>query len=168
MIVDKFNQYIYSESELVELYLKDPELILKEVLVDTAITIDPNLELENAPKLIHYIHTDRTISEFDKDNQNTWFMPEEYKTLDIAKFILDQCKSDEELQRVGEELILYQEREMFDLLRYCKYFVDTLRKHNIVWGVGRGSSVASYCLFLLGIHRINSIYYELEISEFLK
>jgi len=63
---------------------------------------------------------------------------------------------------------LFQERDMFVLLRYLKYLVDTMRENNIVWGVGRGSSVASFVLFLLGIHRINSLYYDLSIDEFLK
>ena len=95
-------------------------------------------------------------------------MPKEYYELDIAQHLLDQCKNEDELQRVGQELLLFQERDMFDLLRYLKYMVDTLRKNNIVWGVGRGSSVASFVLYLLGVHRINSIYYNLDISEFLR
>ena len=95
-------------------------------------------------------------------------MPQEYYNLDIAKYILDQCNTDEELQRAGQELILFQERDMFILLKYLKYLVDTMRKNNIVWGVGRGSSVASFILFLLGIHRINSLYYDLSIDEFIK
>jgi DNA polymerase III alpha subunit len=81
---------------------------------------------------------------------------------------LAQCKTDAELQRAGEELLLYQERDMFILLKYLKYLVDTLRTNNIVWGVGRGSSVASFVLYLIGIHRINSLYYDLPITEFLK
>ena len=56
-----------------------------------------------------------------------------------------------------EELILFKERDLIPLLRYLKYLVDTMRKHNIVWGVGRGSSVASYILYLIGVHKINSI-----------
>ena len=64
--------------------------------------------------------------------------------------------------------MLFQEREAFDLLRYLKYLVDTMRKNNIVWGVGRGSSVASYVLYLIGVHKINSMYYDLDIAEFLK
>ena len=51
---------------------------------------------------------------------------------------------------------------------FMKYLVDTLRKNNIIWGVGRGSSVASYVLYLLGVHRIDSLYYDLDITEFLK
>jgi DNA polymerase III alpha subunit len=95
-------------------------------------------------------------------------MPEEYKKLDIAQLILNLCKTDAELQRVGKELLLYQERNLFDLLRYLKYFVDTMRVNNILWGLGRGSSVASYVLYLLGVHRIDSMYYDLPIEEFLK
>ena len=95
-------------------------------------------------------------------------MPEEYYSFDIAKWVLDQCKNEEELQRAGDELLKYNERNMFTLLQYLKYLVDTMRKHNIVWGVGRGSSVASFVLYLIGIHKINSLFYDLDINEFLK
>jgi DNA polymerase III alpha subunit len=81
---------------------------------------------------------------------------------------LDRCQTQEELQRIGQELLLYQERNLFPLLQQLKYIVDTWRTNNIVWGVGRGSSVASYALYLIGVHRINSIYYDLDIQEFLK
>ena len=95
-------------------------------------------------------------------------MPVEYKDLDIAQWVLDQCTTEPELQRVGAELLLFQERELFPLLQYLKYFVDTMRSNNILWGLGRGSSVASYVLYLIGVHKINSIYYDLPIEEFLK
>ena len=108
------------------------------------------------------------LKEFDKQNQNNWFMPKEYAEMDIAQFILDQANGTAELQRAGEELLLFQERGLFPLLRYLKYLVDTMRKNNVVWGVGRGSSFASFVLFLLGVHRINSLYYDLSIDEFLK
>ena len=95
-------------------------------------------------------------------------MPIEYLNMDIAQYVLDKCNTEAELQRAGEELIKFQERDMFILLKYLKYLVDTMRSNNIVWGVGRGSSVASFVLFLLEIHRINSLYYDLSIDEFLK
>jgi len=101
-------------------------------------------------------------------NQNIWFMPDAYKQFDIAKWVLDQCQTDFELQRAGTELMMYAERDLLDLLKYLKYFVDTMRQHNIVWGVGRGSSVASYVLYLIGVHKVNSIYYDLDIKEFIR
>ena len=54
-----------------------------------------------------------------------------------------QCKNDAELQRVGKELLMTQERNLIELLKFLKYFVDTMRKNNVVMGLGRGSSVAS-------------------------
>jgi DNA polymerase III alpha subunit len=122
----------------------------------------------DVPNLFGYVTLADSVEEFDLRFQRKWHMPNEYKELDIAEHILSLCTQDYELQRVAEELLLYQERDLFDLLRYLKYLVDTLRKNNLVWGVGRGSSVASYVLFLLGVHKINSLYYDLSIDEFLK
>ena len=168
MKTDLYGQQIYTENDICELYLKDPIRIIKEILVEKPIQFADVLELYNLPNIEVYTDPNLTVDEFDNRLQNNWLMPEEYKNFDIAKYVLDLCQNDEELQRVGEELILFQEREMFDLLRYLKYFVDTMRANNIVWGVGRGSSVASFVLFLIGVHRINSLYYDLSIEEFLK
>ena len=66
------------------------------------------------------------------------------------------------------EMHEFKQRGMYPVLKFLKYLVDTCDKNNVVLGVGRGSSVASYCLYLLGVHRINSIKYELDIKEFLK
>jgi len=107
-------------------------------------------------------------TESHDDINRRWRMPEEYKDMDIAEWVLGQCKTDAELQRCAEELLLFQERDMFGLLQYLKYFVDTMRKNKIVWGVGRGSSVASYVLYLIGTHKIDSLFYELDIKEFLR
>lgn len=169
MIIDKYGRQIYTEKDLCAIYLENPEIQIKDMLVSTEINFDYTLGIENAPKLLHHIfNEDMSIEDFDEVCQNKYFIPDEYKNFDIAKFVLDQCQNDAELQRVGEELLLYQERDMFMLLRYLKYLVDTMRKNNIVWGVGRGSSVASFVLFLIGVHKINSLYYDLPINEFLK
>jgi DNA polymerase III alpha subunit len=95
-------------------------------------------------------------------------MPEEYKNFDIAKWCLDQCENDEQVQRVGRELVMYQERGLISLLLFLRYFVKIMRKHNIVWGVGRGSSVSSFVLFLIGVHKIDSIFYDLNVEDFLR
>ena len=120
------------------------------------------------PKLGFHAPMTSSVADFDASLQSQWFMPDDYKKLDIAQYVLDLCSTDEELQRVAEELLLYQERDMFDVLRFLKYFVDTMREKNLVWGVGRGSSVSSYVLFLLGVHKIDSIYFGLDVKEFLK
>lgn len=168
MRIDNYGQMVFSEKDLCDIYFTNPEITLKNVLVDAPILFDDVLSIDNIPKLINYQNTNKSVKEFDADCQNQWFLPEEYLNMDIAQWVLDQCKSDAELQRAGKELLMYQERNMFTFLKYLKYLVDTMRKNNIVWGVGRGSSVSSFVLFILGVHRINSLYFDLDIEEFLK
>ena len=168
MKTDKYGQLIYNQQDLCDLFLQDPTRTINNALVDNPIEFNGFLSLENLPNLKQYYNLNLSIEEFDKQNQSKWNMPKEYYDFDIAKWVLDQCKNEAELQRAGEELIKFQERNMFILLQYLKYLVDTMRKNNVVWGVGRGSSVASFVLFLIGIHRINSLYYDLSIDEFLK
>lgn len=170
MKYNDYGQVFTTEQELYELLYRNPDLDLSKFLVEDPFNFNRGIDQ------LHYEHSRLGvfeqptfgIEEFHSKQQQTWHMPKEYLELDIAAWLLEQCKSQLELQRVGKELLLYQERNLFNLLRYLKYLVDTLRKNNIVWGVGRGSSVASYVLYLLGVHRIDSIKYELDIEEFLK
>jgi DNA polymerase III alpha subunit len=120
------------------------------------------------PNLTLFNEVIESLGEFDKRNQEQWFMPKEYEDFPMVEFLLDKTTNEEEYQRVVTELDLYIQHNMMALLNYLKYLVDTMRSNNIVWGVGRGSSVASYCLYLLGVHKVNSIKYELDIHEFLK
>ena len=99
--------------------------------------------------------------------RTNWFIPEEYKNIDIEQFLLDKCPK-ENCDRLDQELRLYHKNNMIPVLKTMKYIVDTLKKNNVVWGVGRGSSVASYVLFLLGVHKIDSVKYKLPIEEFFK
>ncbi len=126
-----------------------------------------NSNKDNFDFLSTYTDPVLSVEEFDLVNQVDWFMPAEYKTMDIESFLVDQCPK-ENYERLIEEIELFRQHNMTDLLRYLKYLVDTMREHNIVWGVGRGSSVASYCLYLIGVHKIDSIKYNLDIKEFLK
>jgi DNA polymerase III alpha subunit len=97
-----------------------------------------------------------------------WFIPYEYKTMDILDWLYQQCPTPEVRERVVEELRLFAKHDMIPMLKTMKYVVDTLRANNVVWGVGRGSSVASYVLFIIGVHKIDSVKYKLPINEFFK
>jgi hypothetical protein len=166
---DLYGQQILTEDDICDFYMSNPDTHIKTAITSDTIEFSDELELSDIPKIKKYLFVDaQSIKDWDNLQQSTWFMPEEYENFDIAKFVLDRCNGIAELQRAGQELILYQERELFPLLRYLKYLVDTMRKYNIVWGVGRGSSIASFVLFLIEVHRINSLYYDLSIDEFLK
>lgn len=99
----------------------------------------------------------------------TWNMPVDYRELDIKKHIeSNYTLNNTQLARVDLELDEFEQRNLTDLLRFLVYFIDTIRTNNIVYGVGRGSSIASYVLYLLKVHRIDSLKYNLDIKEFLK
>jgi DNA polymerase III alpha subunit len=170
MKTDQYGQIIYNESDLVNMVMSGATIeCLQGMLVEPGVNLETaSAYLEQIPELVEYAFTDMTVEEFDAMKQHSWHMPNEYKQLDIAEYILSLCDSDAKLQRCGEELLLFQERNLFDLLRYLKYLVDTLQSNNMIWGVGRGSSVASYVLYLLGVHRIDSMFYDLDPSEFLR
>jgi DNA polymerase III alpha subunit len=123
---------------------------------------------QGLPQLSKYIPLDVDQKTFDSVCQSEWFMPEEYKNYPIYDYCLNKCNTLEEKQRVMEEFEAFDKHEMLNLLKYMKYLVDFMRENNIVWGVGRGSSVASYVLYLIGVHRIDSIQYDLDWREFLR
>lgn len=126
------------------------------------------MEQQGLPKLQKYIPLDVDQKTFDGVCQSEWFMPDEYKKLNVHNYILTKELTQEETARAAEELAEFEGRGMINLLRYMIYLVNFMRENNIVWGVGRGSSVASYVLFLIGVHRINSIQYGLDWREFLR
>ncbi len=111
----------------------------------------------------------------------SWNIPDYYKTIDISKFILTklleelntsndftQGDIDERISRVQHELELYKEYNMTDILKVVAYIVDEFKKNNVVWGTGRGSSCCSYCLYLIGLHDVDSIKYDLSLTEFFR
>jgi DNA polymerase III alpha subunit len=172
MRTDHLGQMVYNEDDCVNMLMRGHGMQVDGMLVDATVDLETSvLILENVPKFVKYnelVLQAVTVEGFDRANQSNWLMPDQYKNLDIAEHVLNLCQSEAALQRVGEELLLYQARDLFDLLRYLRFLVDIMRQNNLIWGVGRGSSVASYVLYLLGVHRIDSLHYNLDIAEFLR
>jgi hypothetical protein len=172
MKTDQHGQMIFDEADLVDLIMRgfDPSNF-DGMIVDSSVDLETAaLMLDNVPKLIAYndLANDLDTESFDHGCQSRWFMPGQYLNMDIAEHVLGMCQTTAELQRCGHELLLFQERDLFNLLRYLVYLVDTMRENQLVWGVGRGSSVASYVLYKLGVHRIDSLHYDLDPEEFLR
>lgn len=170
MKYDQYGQSITTCRDLYQQLYRDPD-----AAIDRWAVVDPeqyNQSLDQLhidwPRLRRYQPSTESIETFDARLQAQWFMPDQYKNMDIAEWCIEQCQTGIELERVADELVRFQERNLFPLLCYLKYLVDTMHQHNVLWGVGRGSSVASYVLYMIGVHRINSIHYDLDIREFLK
>jgi DNA polymerase III alpha subunit len=168
MRLDKLGIPVYSSDDVIDLIYQGKSDILKNILVEPDTEINQFNNTADEPLNV-YQELSILENEFDSLLQNDWLMPEHYKKLDIEAWLYEQTPPwDPEHNRVQEELEAFKQRNMLDLLRWMKYFVDTCRKNNVVWGVGRGSSVASYVLYLIGVHKINSLKYNLDWREFLR
>lgn len=173
MKTNKFGEIIFDSTDLCDLLMQGRDVpAMPNVTVDTSCDIEKMIGLVEEPGQMFTwtfpTGSDISVPDYDSLQQRDWFMPEDYKTMDIAAYVLGLCTTQDQLQRCGEELLLYQERNLFDLLRYLKYLVDVMEENRIIWGVGRGSSVSSYVLFKLKVHRIDSMFYDLDIKEFLR
>lgn len=171
MKTDNFGIPRFTNRDLVDMMYEGHIEKCHLVLCDPSEDVDKfneHADQNGQPKLKKYTPVNLNIDKFDEICQSDWFMPDNYKRLDVEKYIKDKCTTSEEINRIEQELVEYESRNMYDLLRYMIYLVDFMRANNIVWGVGRGSSVASYVLYLIGIHKVNSIQYGLDYREFLR
>lgn len=171
MNIDKYGRVLVSEQEAFDAIYSGKISTFENLFFHPETVNKFNHALDsnrdNIAKIKSLLDIEDDIEFFDEANQCQWFMPDNYCP-DLVDYLYSLTKTQEEKLRIDAELVLFIQHGMFDLLFYLKYLVDTMRENNIVWGVGRGSSVSSYVLYLLGIHKINSLKYELDIKEFLK
>ena len=173
MQIDKLGLPKYGTDDLMDLIYKGKEDLLFNVLADDndeTKKFNKSVELTGTgQQLKFYKSLDIDLKSFDKLLQNEWFMPNSYKQFDIEKYLDKVCPdTDIARQRVKDELQAFKKMGFENLLKFLHFLVTFMRDNKIVWGVGRGSSVASYVLFLLGVHKVDSIQYDLDWQEFLR
>ena len=157
MLVNKQGFAFVTDDDLVELLLEQRKVKILPSNVSSWNEFDKNCK------------SNKLENPFSLAEENlSWNFPDKYKQLDIEDYLLSMCSTKEQYQRVTDELALFKERDLFDLLKFLVYFMDIVKSNNVIYGVGRGSSVASYCLHLIGVHRVDSLKYNLDIKEFLK
>jgi len=103
-----------------------------------------------------------------------WIIQKKYAVMDPIEYVTKIIETSHNLdnrvarlERVYQETILYEDMELIEMLRVLIYIINTLQTNSIVWGVGRGSSVSSYILYLIGVHDVDSYAYDLPIEDFL-
>lgn len=183
MKTDKLGIPRFSNKDLVDLIYTGNAEKCHVVLCDESADVDKFnsvMEEQGFSKLTKYIPLDVNKETFDNACQSEWYMPDEYKQIDLLHWLFAKCMDETQIsdydklrvstqwQRTKEEFKAYADRDLDDLLRYMIYLVDFMRENNIIWGVGRGSSVASYILYLINVHKIDSIKYNLDWREFLR
>jgi len=160
---------IFTEDDAIDLLYTSPDFDISKLFFEDTDKYDAALkELGLDLPKINQVPLRESLQDFDNKNCEQWHMPESYYQINVLQWLLDKCQTDEERMRVQLEYDLFEKKRFIRVLQFLIYFVDTLRANNIVWGVGRGSSVASFCLFLIGVHKINPLLYNLDITEFLR
>lgn len=172
MKTNQFGQIIITEQEAIDAIYLGQVKNLDQFTIDGDISRYNKARQDNADPIPFLKELEDLsnidIDNFDKQNRQNWFIPEQYKNFDIESWLYNKCQNTIQIERVRHELSLYKKHKVFDVLIYLKYLIDTIIENNITLGVGRGSSVASYVLYLMDVHKIDSIKYELDITEFLK
>ena len=117
------------------------------------------------------------VLQFHADLSSRWNMPKEYKAMDILAFLTQQLQektnaSQEYTEYFMDELDAWKTfmgtEGSNDLFKFLHYLIATCKTHDIVTGVGRGSSVSSLILYLLGVHYVDPVKYKLNYKEFLR
>ena len=175
MVSNQFGQTFLESDDLVTMLYRDPAMDVTDYEIK-----DPD-EYNNAVKQLHLkipelkqprLDTTKwlTQEQFDLAHQAEYFIPKEYEQIDVMDYLSKKLtdKPQSIIDRVITEYQAFADLNMIPMLRYLIYLVDVMRENNVVWGVGRGSSVASYILYLIGIHKVDSVKHNLDYTEFLR
>lgn len=116
-----------------------------------------------------------------RELKTNYTIPDRYLDIDLKQYmtskLLDRLSEDNivaesdvraRIARILKEIKLFKEYGIEDLIRVTIYIVDTFNEHNVVWGTGRGSSCACYSLYVIGLHDVDSVRYNLDLSEFFR
>jgi len=169
--VNMYGQAILSSDNLRELLLQGKNISHLNVIFDEEIKLFQKYQSALLSETVTFLDAPEEVLTFDEFHQkcaNEWIFPIVYQQIDVRSWLLDKCKTQQEIDRVNDEYGLYEERDLVMLLRLFIFLVDYMRKNKFVWGVGRGSSVSSYILYLIGVHRVDSLKYGFDIKDYLK
>lgn len=168
---NKYGQAILTSQQLRQLLLQGKNISHLIVKDDNEIELYKKYQEELLNETVVFLEDTQqnlTVEEFHSKCSQEWFIPKSYQSLDVKKWLLKKCKTQEQIDRVNKEYDLYESKDLIMLLRLFIFLTDYLRKNKFVWGVGRGSSVSSYILYLIGVHRVDSMKYNLDINDYLK
>ena len=174
MITDEYGNCLFETKEALDL-IYSGESINQMMLDDATETSRYNanathFELDQMPKPLQI---NMPVDEYHTLLSSTWIMPEQYESMDIELYLTGQMSQrkmidDVYIDRLAIELDEYTQRNMIHILKYLIYMMDVCKQNNIVTGIGRGSSVSSLVLYLIGTHHIDPVKYKLSYKEFLR
>lgn len=86
----------------------------------------------------------------------------------IDRILQSNRMKDDYVDRIEEELHFFSRTNNLLFLFRCMKLIDSFRADNIVWGVGRGSCCASLILYLLEVHDVDPVKFDIPFEELSK
>lgn len=81
----------------------------------------------------------------------------------------DRFSGDEkELNRLDEEMEYFFKTGNIHFVYDVLKLIERFKKEDTLWGVGRGSSCASFLMYVLGINDVNPLIYNISFTEMTK
>ena len=103
-----------------------------------------------------------------------WSLPDSYKYLNLDEYLIslaDRIEQDElydrRLERLAQEIELFETMRLTEVLKALIFIVEEMTRQGVVWGVGRGSSCSSYLLYLIGLHEVDVVRFDIPITDFI-
>ncbi len=174
MITDAYGSVKYTVKEtLDEMYAGNPidHFVIDDTNENTLhYEFNKHFEIANLQKPPTL---DVSPEDFHDILSNSWLMPQKYKDMDLDAYLVQELldnnmATEQYTVRLAEELEEYAKRDMLDILKFLVYLMNICRDNSIVTGIGRGSSVSSLVLYLIGVHYIDPVKYNLSYKEFLR
>lgn len=141
-----------------------PSLLLEHIDIDKIVSLERTVDTEIYEKI-----TNKSI--VGKSNAtipiSIPLFPTNVDLYQILECEIVKRELDERYtQRVIEEFKEIEKRNLHNLFKCMHYLVNVLKSKNILWGVGRGSSCASLILYLLDVHMVDPIEFNIPLEEF--
>ena len=160
---DEVLEGLYSQNQLSD-YIEDQDEILKH---------NAYADQFEVAKLVKQETIKQPVIEYHNKMSDHWHLPPQWAQIDVEKYCLSKLQThglmqENYIETLNNELTEYGQRNMMTLLKFLIYLIDTCNTNNIVSGVGRGSSVSSLVLYLIGVHYIDPVKYNLNYKEFLR
>jgi DNA polymerase III alpha subunit len=147
-----------------------PELLLEGVPLNKIVVSEMNddLILFNTLEDVDFPKSKQKNDPLDM----SWNIPKKYAEMDLGKYLNERLvqmglnTNPKYVERLAAEMTEVEVRGVSMLLKTLVFVLDTFRENKTVWGVGRGSSCASLVLFVMGLHKVDPVKFNIPLTEF--
>lgn len=172
VILQKARKTFFPEEEGWDMTFKNREELTQSYIKQNCLpmnvvneAMDNTLEIENSIEAIEL--------DFSKKYPKLWedpigeFRKQVYDSIESHPYALKNHTKEELINRVEEEIKVYEKTETIDFMLFQKMVRDYEHQNNVYVGPGRGSVSGSMIAYLLGVTEMDSIKFDLHFFRFL-